>query len=95
MDIEAAVGAIALGIAETVGLYIAALLVGGGVGAALGILMFGRRYKQRIAALEARIAKRRDDVGQQVNVYVDKSNTVARKRTLSAREPMFHVAERK
>ena len=56
MDTEAAVGAVALGMAETVGLYIAALIIGGGAGAVLGTLMFGRRYKQRIAALEARLS---------------------------------------
>ncbi len=91
MEPEAAVGALAFSIAEHVGLYIAAVLVGTGVGAVLGTLMFGRRYKQRIAALEAR------QNAVQINVNVN-GRTAASKQASSLpaaeRSPKWHVAER-
>ena len=54
MDLEKTIGSIALGLAEHLVLYIVALVGAVGAGAMLGALMFGRRYKRRISALEAK-----------------------------------------
>lgn len=55
----------------------------------LGVLMFGRRYKQRIAALEARPSQG----AVQVNVNVgDAKKPTARRTSTGA---MLHVAERR
>lgn len=84
MDTDAVLGALALEAVEGIVLYGVGLLVAGGIGAMLGTLMFGRRYKQRIAALEARTA-------QTINITVERNG--GKPKEGAGKEAMFHIAE--
>lgn len=55
-------------------IYITWAVVGGGLGAVLGVLMFGRGYKKRITDLEAEVRKLGGDGRVVVNVNNDGSD---------------------
>lgn len=61
-------------------IVVSALCAGGGV--VLGVLMFGRRYKQRIAALEAELRAMRQQHPTTINNVVNVQHGPPKPRTL-------------
>lgn len=57
MGENALIDAAAVDLLVRIGVWAAVSLGAGGVGAVLGVLVFGRGYKRRIAALEAKLAE--------------------------------------